>query len=823
MFIIHIFATLFCEKIIQLWKGSNMKKITQTHKVLLFVGFILMLLLLSNLFSSGLTVKASLDNPKNDTEDYEKALQTAPKGLHWDDGSGGKNNAFATADFRAAIEGRGQQYPSSDILNGHQHSLINNATIIPSPKGDNTSIIQMTNGKGQTGAVWSRNEASNYFDISHEQVASMWIYLGHVYSENAPQSEYPGDGMAFVLQNDENKENAISIFKNYPNNGRPSLNGYPVNGQSIGVWGADWTHAGQLSAQTIADSAIHNSWALEFDTFVNYSNSTSYGEGVSFDEDFPDDGSMRTSRHIAGNYPGSPLTYINKGDHFSMNHGSNYKIVNDLVNSKWRHITIKWTPKNVAQKTGTLSYAYNDKDPDTYLANNIGVVRDSFPIDGKNFGLKGDDTKLYWGFTASTGSNFENNLLIFESIPSFVDASATAKISNDSNGGQTVTENSTVQANDNIRYSYNLKYIGWDKTWADIKAGMGVPDNIHFTSGTISYPNSSTDSKPQPIPQKVFDDYDKDPSSKKLSYDLMQILDHTNNEANIELNGQAINKTSSTVTVPAIYSSFEGNNLITGAQTNSFKIKNRLFQLDSDSTNPIIAKKNEDVLVPGHVSYSGNSITPDYSSMVVHQILNGTNSITDTKVDDSGNFNLKINGNSLKDINQLSFYVTDKDNNQTNSVDRQIVVKGLLQFGFVQQDVFFKPINNPYVSGQTKPFSQPQIIRRAGDWAVNIVDNRDKGKNWVVRAKADPLKSSIDGSHFDGKIIFKDKNGNISDLSNTTDIASGSKTVDGTQISNITQPWTSDNGILLAMTGNNPDGKYTSQITWTIPDSIANS
>ena len=788
-----------------------MKRKDKSKRKLFFIWSIVSLIIISIFLNNCLVVKASITNPINDEEDYQKALQTAPKGLHWDDQNsvGGTNNAFVKADFSEAAKGRGQSIPTSDMLNGHQHSLVNNAKIIQSPTDKNTSIIQMTNKAGQTGAVWSNDVADNYFDINHEQIASMWIYLGHVYREADYQTAYPGDGMAFVLHNDENKKNAIALYE-----------GYPVNGQSLGVWGADWVHNRTVRPSDLAKSAIHNSWALEFDTFVNYSTANSEGEGVFFDGGLPDGGAYRFQRHIAGNYPGLASTYDNQGSYFSMNHGTNYKILKNLVNSQWRHITIKWTPKDPAQKTGTLSYAYNDKDPKTYLANTSSVVREKFDVDGKLLGLKNDDTKLYWGFTGSTGSNFENNLLIFESIPSYVDAESKADIYDDTKGGAPVTEGSTVDANDDIRYTYSLDYKGWAKNWAKIQASMGVPDNIKFTSGTIQYPESQTNSNSQPLPKEIF----SDPNAKKINYELSDTLDKDNRKAIITLKGQAINKTSSILTVPEVYSSFEGDHLITGTQTNSFKINSKLFQLTSDSTDPIVVNSNEDVTIPGHVSYSNSSINPDYNSMVIHQKLNSVDTIPDVKVDSMGNFNLIINHSLLKDINQLSFYVLDSEGNQTNIINRQIDVKGLLQFGFITQNVFFKSINSTgKYSINSKPFPQPQIIQRSGNWSVNIVDNRVKGKNWVVRAQAKPLRSNLDGSNFDGKIIFKNNDGHISDLSNITDIASGTKTTDDTQTSDIAKPWSSNTGILLAMTGNNPEGKYTSQITWTIPDSIVNS
>jgi hypothetical protein len=188
------------------------------------------------LFHTYQVIKADADSTNSN---FEKALRTTPKGLNWD------NDAFKIADFEKAYQNRkaaGTNLGNPSSANTINSSRINNAKIIQStnPQTPNTSVIQMTNDNYQTGAVWSNTEKENYFDMNHEQTASMWIYFGTIpvkhILDNYTQvvktlNSKPADGMAFVLHNDPNGENAISL----------SSDGVPVNGQSLGVWGADWS------------------------------------------------------------------------------------------------------------------------------------------------------------------------------------------------------------------------------------------------------------------------------------------------------------------------------------------------------------------------------------------------------------------------------------------------------------------------------------------------------------------------------------------------------------------------------------------------------
>ncbi|GEO59534.1 lectin-like domain-containing protein [Companilactobacillus bobalius] len=760
--------------------------------LLIFTGAIFLFIIYS--FTHVQIVRA------DDNKDYENALASAPKGLNWD------NNAFVIANFQAAAEKRLRRpviVPSNNIFNS---SMTNNAQITqstnPDPNTKGTSVIKMTNGTYQTGAVWSSRKNDNYFDIRHPQKASMWLYFG----PSTGDTGFVGDGMAFVLQNDNNAENSIAL----------SADGIPVNGQALGVWGADWDHGDNSSPEKTAQTAIQNSWALEFDTFVNrYKPSTS--EGVSFDFNIGGIGNAENNyRHIAGNYPALASTYDNDKSNFprytTMNHGNNYKIHPHLVDDQWHHVTITWTPKSDTDHSqGTITYAYNDKDTQSGIpiTDPKQVVQTSFNIDTKNFGLTGDNTKLYWGFTGSTGKYSENNLLVFESIPSFVDAEAVPAIYDDSQGGTEITEsNNTVDPNSDIRYTYTLNYKGWTKNWDKINTKVDIPDHVKFTSGTITYPNSA-DNKPHQIDPSIFNDS----NATKLKFLLPDKLTPKSRTAIIELHGKTEKNATESLTVPSSHASFEGDNLITDANTIPFKIRYRKLSLDSDSPNIIKVKPNEDVFIPAQVTYAGSNNNPYYQNLTVYQKLNnGPVETQDLSFDSDGNFELPIYSYSLDKINTVSFYVKDQDGNTSNTITRQITVGGNLAFDYVQNIVSFKPINGSFTDG---------ILPRLGKWQINVVDSREKGSQWSVQAKASDLVSE-DKNKLLGNLFYRDTDGKDYDIDKDFPVATYVKDTDDTQIKNIADTWTDNSGILLAVKKGNKAGIYTSKISWSLIDSTPN-
>lgn len=767
------------------------------EQFLFIIGFTIFLIILT-LFNTTLITNADT-NP-----DYDNALSTAPKGLSWD------TNAFIKANFKTAIDYRRYKafYAGFDSVGNHTSSRVNNADIVSStnPNSKNTSIIKMTNGTWQTGAIWSNKEQDNYFETDHEQKASMWLYFGKTTTS-------PGDGMAFVIQNDPNKENSIAL----------SADGIPVNGQSLGVWGADWNYRNSDPGK-LASSAIQNSWALEFDTFINYQSSDEQvrtGTGVAFDRDF----SQSVDRHIAANYPALASTYISQTmypdyynpNYFVMKHQKYFIPNNGLVDSKWHHVSITWEPIKDSNgnltDSGTLTYSYDDKNPDTGTPQEGHTT--SFTIDTNNF-YKSDgvttpdknDKRLYWGFTGSTGKNSENNLMIFESIPSYVDATADSTIY-DVTQGKNLSPNDTVEINDKLKYSYNLGYIGWSKNWHDIIAKMNIPNNIKFSSGSVHY--SDTD-KTYPIT-----DF-SDPNA--VTYTLPDALSHQNSKATIELDGKVTKPTNSDYTIPSAHASFDGDNLITSTETIPLSIKKRKLLLESNSPDTINLSPNENTSILGNLSYlDGSSLIN--SHLTIHYKINGVDQ-PDINLSDTNpatGFMININSNLLKKgMNKVSFFATDNYlNNTSNTIIKNIDVGGTVRFKSLSPIVSFQSVNT---YDDVKDNNKGRIIPRSGDWYATVLDSRKKDSTWKVQVNATKMFNN-DNKILNGSMVYMDKFGKKTPLdSSTVEIDSKKKDSDEVEETDVTKNWTKDSGILLDLGPNNSAGKYSGTINWILTNSI---
>lgn len=739
-----------------------------------------------------ITTETTINTYIYQNSDYLHALQTAPKGLHWSDDN------FTKANFKTAIANRNLK---TDPTNVEKYN--NNAQIVestnPDPNTKNTSVIKMTNGNYQVGAIWGNKSQNNYFDLEHDQTASMWLYFGK------DSNDVPGDGMAFVLQNDENGENAISIGT--------KKDGYsePANGQSMGVWGADWNPS-ETKTSALSNSAIHNSWALEFDTFRNdLTGDGVSGEGVSFDTYVPNEvGSIdgATVQHIAGNYPNNPQTYqLRKQNdstgkarnYFTMDHFNNSPAKNNLnnsvnlVDSNWHHLTVKWS-----QAKSTLSYDYNDKDPVTGIPNSKDKKSASFSIDTTAF--NSNDKKLYWGFTGSTGQYSENNLIIFESIPSFVDASATSTIFDDSQN-EPISSDSSVEVGDQLTYTYNLNYVGWTKDWKDISAKINIPTNMVFNSGSVYFPKTNN------TYNFTSEDF-KNP--QMVTHKLDESLSPNSRDAVIKLTGKVIKpQPDKLYQVSQAHASFEGDFLITDTNTISFPIIRRNLLLESDTPNPYKIKDYNDINILGKLQYSDDRIINNSSITIFYTL--GSNKQESFRLDNNNPanaFKINLNNKKLTGITNISFYAKDNNNNTSNTVTRQLIA-GELAFGTV----------NPYLSFRPTVSTNKKIVSRMGNWFINVIDSRPSSPGWTVQAQSSGLYNK--SKPLDGYLIYKGPDGKILPLNAPVSIAThennkiakyDSKPID------ITKNWTSDNGILLKIGSHNHPGSYTGQITWSLLD-----
>lgn len=340
----------------------------------------------------------------------------------------------------------------------------------------NTDTGQLTHGAGSTessgilektintnmgtyGALWSNEK--NRWDLSQKQSISAWLYFGPY--DNNPLAN--GNGLAFVLQNDVRKGQAMGTGL-----------------QGLGVYGWDLTHIDDTvkpaTPNIIANTSIRNSVTLEFDTNLNKATNDAsptelhYKEtkvlGIStgksdryftshafdstvMDAGYPSDffgipsGELLPnsylgpkiytetmdnagSGHIAFTSPGTPYSYYvnifsNPPTNYTKNrvsttlgqfHANPQKaqLTNDndyfgnLVS--WHHVTITWEPDEDLT-AGTLSYVYNDKDENGITNNNKSTneyfrrVESSIKVPMSTFNLY-NNYNVYWGFTGSNSN-----------------------------------------------------------------------------------------------------------------------------------------------------------------------------------------------------------------------------------------------------------------------------------------------------------------------------------------------------------------------------------------------------------------------------------
>lgn len=685
--------------------------------------------------------------------DYNQALATAPQGI-----SLNKDNAILTVD-----------------TSGYSSSAIVNAT---NPATPGTQIAMVNNNTYQFGSIWSTDE--NYFDLTQDETASMWLYFGN-------QGTQAADGMAFVLQNDPR---GVTAIPDYPTPGK-------AIGETLGVWGVDMARR-QGSVDKLAQTAIQDSWALEFDTNRNASTGgKAAGYANSFDIGMP-------PVHIGSNYPGAGSSYIRHVDHglpvlgiiqpdnyyYGLNHLgviADESQPNFLSNGQWHHVTLSWKAA-----TKQMTYTFNDKDPQTG-AMQPGVSRtvtlDPAKIDPNNTG------KIRWGFTGATGSRYENNLVVFESVPGLVAASTTATMT-DLTQKQPVDSAHGVVSHDKLQVDYHLAYNGGRQSWSSIEGHLKLPANISYETAKITYANQ---------PAETLDA--SQISQQKLTAALHQSLNRDNDAATVSLIGEADEVAKST-TVPATTSTFVSNAYVGTADTPSFQLNPNVdLNLSVTSDNPLALKPETDTVVTGNVHLATSATTPP--RVTIQPVLNGTRLTVITPATD-GTFPLPLKASDLQaGTNTLTLVATADTGDTSNTVTVPITVAGDLKFSDVAAASHFQTAT---LTGQD------QLAKRGDDWRLAVSDTRGTGRQWVLDVQATPFVAA-DGTTLAGGPVYVDAYGSLTiDDTPTAIVWHTTDDRDHDGVYDVMGNWSADQGLLLAVNGGAVSGNYTSTITWTLGD-----
>lgn len=234
------------------------------------------------------------------------------------------------------------------------------------PKLLGDKILQLTPADiRQKGAIWSKEK----LDLKQDFEIRAFLYMGN-------QRGLAADGITFTLQNDQRMETSYSSVLGDEgmglgaySNGRPSFDGRRGN-------------------------YIRNALSVEFDT---YHNGDRYSDGIDYDVDKNDD-----KGHIAVVIPKENNNKT--GEHV----GTILLAPDYLSNGNWRKVSFSWEADNQ-----TLNYNIENVGAGSYRISNLE----------ERFG--GD--KVYWGFTASTGLRYAENLIAITELPQKVTSKATVE------------------------------------------------------------------------------------------------------------------------------------------------------------------------------------------------------------------------------------------------------------------------------------------------------------------------------------------------------------------------------------------------------------
>ncbi|WP_125763378.1 hypothetical protein [Companilactobacillus hulinensis] len=627
-------------------------------------------------------------------------------------------------------------YKASDTFTGNSAQLVNSANY-----PDSTDIVEMNDGgNNEDSAIWGKQD-TNYFDVSKPQKLSVWMYLG-----DADEAiDAAGEGIAFVLQN--SGSNAISR----------DVAGNPAPGQTLGVWGDDnlpdapYATAIKYPKNTSADvakTAIQNSWALEFDTNVNttkgaYANSNSKLINDPYGQDY--DGTPGTTsnlqvrqQHIAWNYPALDTTYANQRTAFSniltsgiflqtnktfyshqLDHVPDpdntdpdndgdllYGPKNDVImtdylkttTASWHHLTIDYTPPtdgDYQNGTGLIKYFYCDKNYDgtanTSLAK--GYRYGNSDVKLSNFNLSAGNTKLYYGFTGSTGTNGGYDAVIFETMPSMVEADADETVTDTTQGNKTITDGSNVASGDDLHFDYNLKYVGGKVPLKNIKfESVPVKDltygDEHGNLGEIKYKDGTIEE----ISPSDMASYIPDPDNSTVT--AQEIMKAVN--AELSAGGDAVsvtlyakaNKVATDTKEDAERSTFIGDLYKKDLSSPTFTINSSKPHIEpTGGTDKQTVQKGSEFQLLGNVTEVNSDNKPqDFKAgdMKVSTNINGkgwTDPVAlaegDTSTVDSYTLKSSMGSSGLKDgLNIVSIRVTDANGNFSDA-DYHITVNDI--------------------------------------------------------------------------------------------------------------------------------------------------
>jgi len=745
------------------------------------------------------------------TTSIDSIMSSEPKGLHVND-----QNYFTI---------------QTKIGNPESATTIPNAAKIQDgPNGDAVQVSSLGQ-RNSGGAIWSKGKT---FDMYQNQRASMWVYVN-----GGDVNDKPGEGMAFAIQNS-------------------SDSAFSGTGESLGVWGVD----PKSNDNTIAQTAIQHSWAIEFDTRLNQTmpasnliiadttadafdigtvdditgNNTYNGFGYNPTNGKNDIPQTIWGEHIASDSPSNTGTYVPRTQSGRVQNGYDFLVVphydtkkynyyglkhdglletvrNDhfISDGAWHHITLNYVAPSEGSDTGQMTYTFDDK----YAAN--GAPKKTQWTATENISLKDLDVtaekpNVYWGFTGTTGapasgettnSGTENALVAFEQVPGQANVNATTDLK-DEKTGDSADSTHPIGGNDRVKLTYKLNYESGENPWSEIKSSLNLPANIDWDQGQITYSDGSEGSTLNT----------SSISNNKLDVSVNALSD-ARKQAVITLEGKSKNVSAQDV---ANTTYFSGKNAIATATSNTFKINPRSFSMsiDKDSRN-INVNANTPAKITGTFSANDTKVTAE-NTKIAARLTSKDGTVTDI---DSDKISIVKNGDG-----SYSFTIpVDKVPAGDTAVD--VVATSSVSSGYTDEDtaklhggtVTFGATSGKIIFKKTVLTGKGTTISRDdsnGPWSLNVDSSLASGA-WTLSARTTGMHSvNVPSQSLDGNLIYK--NGDDVTTLNTVDspIMTSPQSTGAPTETNIASDWTNDSGILLDVNGGAVSDDYIGEITWTL-------
>jgi hypothetical protein len=244
------------------------------------------------------------------------------------------------------------------------------AGIVTAAAGTKFQLYNINENVGEFQSIWT-NQPN--FSLKRSSSLGFWVRMPKVDATTGKD-----DGMAFVLA----KSNA------------KLLSDSGDSGETLGVY-AD---PKKFSSTSSANTAIQNSWAIEFDVHQNEDGGWFHSDA---DGNY-DYNSTSVFPHAAYSYPGDPNTYTKTSTTLWNNIVSvvHHKIVT-IPEGSWFHVSVKYD-----KSTNRLLYAIDDSKNGVVPA--LTSSNATATIDANDLKSKlnvSDDSNLYFGFTSANSLN----------------------------------------------------------------------------------------------------------------------------------------------------------------------------------------------------------------------------------------------------------------------------------------------------------------------------------------------------------------------------------------------------------------------------------